>query len=221
MVDRKATDIILELEDKLDQALSMLKNLEFKMSILLNQRQPSPPQPSPPQASAPQNIAHVDSKSSIGPKQEVALVASKPSVFQSAPDLKSKLQKALLEAKQDSKNPVSSSSDDEVFEFKNADQVSNSKENLSKKIPVQQRIVYPDGKNVYMANVEIYSVDGSLVKKTNTNQVGKWMMLLASGRYKIKVTKSGSGQKPKIDIEYDISVPVTETTFELEIKKIL
>lgn len=92
-------------------------------------------------------------------------------------------------------------------------------ENVIKKIPVQQRIVYADGKNIYMANVEIFNSQGVSVKKTRTNQIGKYLAAIPSGEYTVTVTKAATTLKPKVDLNYSISIPNSDTQIELEPKQ--
>lgn len=90
---------------------------------------------------------------------------------------------------------------------------------VTKKIPVEQHIVYADGKNIYMANVEIYNNVGEKVKQTRTNQVGKWLAGLAVGTYTVNITKAGTALKPKVELQYTIDVPNSDSKVELEMKK--
>lgn len=92
-------------------------------------------------------------------------------------------------------------------------------ENIIKKIPVQQRIIYADGKNIYMANVEIFDLQGKSIKKTRTNQIGKWLAAVPVGQYNVKIIKEATTLKPKVDLNYSITVPNSDTQVELEPKQ--
>lgn len=89
-----------------------------------------------------------------------------------------------------------------------------------KKIAVQQKIVYPDGKNVIIATVEIYNMSNVLVKRTRTNSAGKWNATLDPGKYLIHITKSATTEKPLVEQRYEVEIPISHGPLELEPPKI-
>lgn len=60
----------------------------------------------------------------------------------------------------------------------------------TKKIPVGQRIVDANGKDVFMADVVITDAGGNVFYKGKTNAVGKWQSYLSEGSYTVKVSKT-------------------------------
>lgn len=202
--DRKATDVILGIEKKVDEILSYVKNIDFKYNLILGKLSEKTA-PSPP--------------SSVGEVTfpSFAPAPAAPSPFKASPDLKEKLRKAMEQAEDDALSDVP-----EV-----ATQLEGKRRNLRqhgqtqmRQIPVEQRIVYADGKNVYMASVNISQIDGTLVTKTNTNQTGKWIAALPPGDYHVKVTKAGTQVKPKVELEYQVTVPNQDSRVELDQRKV-
>lgn len=94
----------------------------------------------------------------------------------------------------------------------------NNEQSLDKKVPVRQRIVYPDGKNVCLASVEIFDINGKLVAQAKTNSTGQWISSLVPGTYNVKVNKNAAGNKPAISLNNTISVPLSDLPIELETK---
>lgn len=88
-----------------------------------------------------------------------------------------------------------------------------------KKSPVKQKVIYPNGKNICLANVEIFSLGPTgehLIKKCRTNSAGKWSAPLSSGRYTVCVSKIGTSTKPNVDVTYEIDIPVSDKPLELQ-----
>lgn len=74
-----------------------------------------------------------------------------------------------------------------------------------------------DNSPIYLANVELLDENGSLINQTRTNTKGRWMMALAPGSYQVHVLKrfpSDSGKK-SIDVTYPIVIPQSDKPVEL------
>lgn len=202
--ERKATEVILTMENLLKEILGHIKNIDLKYSLLIKK------------------IEKIDMKQPL-PEVEVVFPDYQPtqqaaSKFGSNSDLKSKIQLALEEAQRDTEQ-----SDQLTVETHQNGKRRNLRvqgDSQIRQIPVQQRITYEDGKNIYMASVEISDIDGNLVKKTNTNQVGKWQVPLSPGDYEVNVTKAGTAIKPKVELCYKINIPNQDSTVELETRKV-
>lgn len=187
---KKATDILLDLDKKVDEILLYLRNTDLKVALILNKLNLS--------SSAPEPI-------NPAPIKQVNNTTKAVSKFAVPSDLKQKLQTAIEEAKRDTFK-----SDEvtfhEVKEKTHPDQI--------RQIPVQQRIVFADGKSVYMATVIIYQ-NGEFVKQTKTNQMGKWITTLPSGKYQVKISKSGTQIKPKVELDYFVEIPNQDSAVQL------
>ena len=83
-------------------------------------------------------------------------------------------------------------------------------------IPVVQRIVDKNGKSVFLADVEIYnSANMESVAKVRTSGNGKWSAPLSVGKYRVVIRKRESLTKEKIEITQDITVDGTQSLLEL------
>lgn len=205
MTERKATDVLIDVETKVNELLAYVKNIDLKMAILLDKLNSFT-------AETPKKQVHVETPDVEFPPYQ----PSAPSPFTSTPDMKRKLQMALEQAQE------SELADEITAEVKQSGKRRNLRfhgESQSRQIPVQQRIVYSDGKNVYMANVEIFDSNNKLVNKTTTDQVGKWKIPLPPGKYTISVSKAGTPLKPKVELRYEETVPEQDSTVELETRK--
>jgi hypothetical protein len=95
-----------------------------------------------------------------------------------------------------------------------------SNKNNANAIPVIQRVVDANGKSIFMADVEIINSDnGEKVNKTRTNGAGKWQASLVTGNYKVILSKKEPLTKQKIEIIQDILVD--GNTAPLELKMII
>lgn len=202
--DRKATDVLLDLERKINEIHAYMKSMDFKYTLILDRLG---------------KLASV-SPSSVGEvvfPSVLPTTANANSPFKASSDLKEKLKKAMEQAQ-----------DDELADVPEvATRMEGKRRNLRthgtaqlRQIPVEQRITYADGKTVYMASVSVSEMDGTFVTKTNTNQTGKWLAALPPGDYRVKVTKAGTQVKPKVEMDYQITIPNQDSRVELEQKKV-
>jgi len=193
--NRKATDILLNIESHTNEILAYIRNLDLKYNILLDKVNKITNMPT---ASVVEEFPEFKQTSIKEEKPLrsglVQLPKGNPSPFQPAPDLKAKLQAAMKEAAE-----------------QNNKQVSTQIPTSTRVIPTYQKVAYEDGKAVYMAGVEIYGSDGVLIKKSTTDQVGKWKEALLPGEYLIKVNKSGNNKRPQVNMEYKINIPIAQT----------
>jgi len=84
-------------------------------------------------------------------------------------------------------------------------------------VPVVQRIVDKNGKSVFLADVEILLMENKQsISKTRTNGAGKWMASLPIGQYRIFVRKRESINKEKLEVMQDIQVDGTQSPLELK-----
>lgn len=88
---------------------------------------------------------------------------------------------------------------------------------ISNAIPVMQRIVDSTGKSIFLADVEISNIDSSMpTVKSRTNGTGKWMATLAPGSYKVVIRKRESLTKEKLESVQEISVTGSISPLELQ-----
>lgn len=88
----------------------------------------------------------------------------------------------------------------------------------SPKVSVSQQVLYSDNSPMYLAHVEIFTLNGTLVKKIRTNANGKWAAPLNPGEYSIRVFKrldDGAIKKP-VEFTYEIEIPSSKEKIMLE-----
>jgi len=228
---RKASDILLDLEAKVDNLISLVKGLDFNLKILSNK---------------------VNSMSSGG-----GVVSSKSSITieaagtkQMAPQYNTSFlphnsQNLIPIAGGQTinveKNPVGflRTSRPETFTAEippdptppNNEVVVNttstvtatvkeplaSKENSKKGgIPVIQRVVDKNGKSIFLADVEVLDSTGEQAHKTRTNAVGRWTASLSEGQYKVVIRKLESTTRERLESVQNIVVDKSSSPFELK-----
>lgn len=201
MTEKKATDLLLEIIATQTEIIGFVRNIDFTNKLILSKLQ------SPVVTAAP--TAKTSTVNSVD-KIDFHQVAT--------PQSKSKLQMALEQEEQEQME------NDLLTEESNLEGRRRTQRYVSpsvKKIPVQQRITYQDGKSVFMANVEIFDSNATIVKKTRTNQIGNWLAALPVGDYTVKIEKAATSLKPKVELVYSVSVPSTDQNqIEFETKKV-
>lgn len=89
----------------------------------------------------------------------------------------------------------------------------------NKKVPVIQRVTWVAAdsttKDLYMAEVSILNENKELVSKVKTNAAGKWQAYLKPGSYTINIVKTDTATKRKIEALQDIQVNDSNTTLTL------
>jgi hypothetical protein len=87
----------------------------------------------------------------------------------------------------------------------------------NKKVPVIQRVSDPTGKDLFMATVNILDENGNEIHKTKTNAAGKWQATLKPGEYEVKITKTDTTSKKILEGIQKIKVPASNSTFTLPV----
>lgn len=87
----------------------------------------------------------------------------------------------------------------------------------SNSVPVVQRVVDKTGKSIFLAEIEIVNLlNGEVINKTRTNGTGKWMASLPIGNYKTIIKKRDSMTKEKVEVSQDIQVDGMSSPLELQ-----
>lgn len=86
-----------------------------------------------------------------------------------------------------------------------------------KKVPVMQRVSDHTGKDIYMATVVITDESGHEIHKTKTNAVGKWQAQLKPAPYNIKITKTDTATKKVLETIQKITVNNSNTMITLPV----
>ena len=190
MSEKKISDIILDLESKIDYILESIKNIDFTNKLILSKLS--------------KNNLYVEkidtsNQFTFNKKNESGLDSvDQPNPSHVKTDIKQADQVVFKDA-------------DEQVVFKDVDEIVETKKTRkSGKITVEQFVSYPDGTKAVLVNVEIFNASNSLIKKSKTNSGGKWTALLDSGKYLIKLTKAPVNGKPAIQKQFEIDVVSNE-----------
>lgn len=225
--DRKATDVLLSIESKLESLLNHHRTQELNLKILSNKFN-----------SLIENIPkyfndHKQSMTRPQIKIEAADVSpvsknipissdfnlstdSDPVGFRrtSRPEtFEERESPALKETRESAIQKV-------VKNFENTKQQENTP-HLPPKLSeglisqITQRIVDKNQKSIFLAEVEIKSLEGELIHKTRTNSIGKWNATLPPGKYRVSASKRESSSKQKIEIFQDVEIDGSKSMMSL------
>lgn len=229
---RKATEVLLELETKIDVLLSIVRSQDLNIKVLSNKlnsliaNKPSvnSNQPSPVTIETENTTFRVvqDQKLQIPIFAEEKLqIDENPKGFRrtSRPETYSG-DNTSLPKKSDPKFPVQVPPAEAIVPkealSKTSPQVEQPKENSNPYIvPVQQRVVDKNGKSVFLADVTIIKTNGDKIFKGRTNGTGKWMTTLVPDTYKVVISRRDSFTKERVDLSQEIVVDGKTSPLEL------
>lgn len=210
MEPRKASEILLSIESKLDQLIAIISANDLTMKIIANKLQ---------------NLLDKNDVRVLpvsNPSIQSPIESPIPTVSMFSPS-KEELTIEGSEILQEEKIPsgirrTSRSADigdrNDLFNNKSLHEES-SHQNDSLKIPVVQRIVDKNGKSMFLADVEIINEQSSVVEKVKTNSVGKYQAKLSPGKYKVIIRKMEPISKIKMEGVQDIIVDSDKKIVEL------
>lgn len=233
---RKATDVLLDLELKIDNLINLIKSQDLNIKLLsnkLNMLLEKPEQTSKITVEAigaySNNLETPDEKPmkvssdfNMGiENQPVGFRrTSRPETYSGDNDYLEKDIKVFpvqvpkipeAEIIVNTEKPLNN-----IKESSTKNSLEASSPTINNGVPVIQRVVDKNGKSVFLADVEINDSNGKLVSKTRTNGTGKWMASLAVGTYKIIIKKRESMTKEKLESIQTIDVTGAQTPFELQ-----
>lgn len=183
---KKASEILLEVSDKLDTILSLVKNIDLNNKLInnkLNQLAQKPTTQIVVEAEKTVEVPIMEvEKNPLGIRRtsrDVEPISyKKPDIIKPASEINTDIivpSMPVTPVVETRSKPVE---EEKVHNF----EISN--------VPVSQRVVDKNGKSVFMAIVSIYnSSTGKLVKEIKTSSVGKWMISLPPGEYKAYIVK--------------------------------
>lgn len=192
---RKISDIIIELESKIDTVSKQIQNIDNNIKLILNR------------LSQNNNI-----KTPSLPPPELDILGVKRQII---PDLKPEIQ----ESKPNITQPTKAIEEEKDFDFPQVG-TENAASAPGRKVAVQQRITYSDGKNICLANVEIKKATGESIKKMRTNAMGKWIAVLEPGNYIVSISKSANKTNTDVELSYPVSIPESDRPIELPPPKV-
>jgi hypothetical protein len=188
---RKASDVLIDLERKIDNILKIISVYDMNIKIILdrsnktfemlnkihsyiNQPQENEPQPISPKHEEPIKISAADAITiTETPMQNKRVPTPEP------------------EQQQEDK--------------------------FIKKVPVVQRVTDSTGKDLFMADVIITNEEGKSVYKLKTNATGRWQALMKPGNYIVNIKKTDSATKKIIEASQNITVPPSNVGMTLPV----
>ncbi len=223
---RKASDIILSLEQKVDQLLKHTSALDFNIKILSNKlnsvldtlsqdKKQSPmfveAPPTPYTATAPLEpttmpIMQPTTQSFPIVKEHSLQISTAPEGFRrtSRPDGAT------------TPTPTPTVNAPPVVQTVPSTQQQAMPTNANK-VAVQQRVVDRNGKAIFLADVEIKDVsNGQVAHKGRTSSVGKWMAPLPAGRYQVTINKKEMATREQLEAIQNLVVDGNKTPLELQ-----
>jgi len=237
---RKASDIILSLESKIDQLMHMHRALDLNIKIIsnkLNQLIEAVNEPAPTNVEIPSQQVEVENALEQNPNA-VAVQAdlqlpgvdlspvgfrrtSRPETYmgnEQFTDVKNVPTPSMPQPKFQPQQPFPP----QPFPPQQAKaprmQQAQQPPNSNNKIAVQQRIVDKGGKPVFLADIEITNASNNQMEfKTRTNGVGKWQAVLPMGNYRVNVKKRESLTKEKIEITQNLIVDGSASPQDLQV----
>ncbi len=231
MEPRKASEIILSLENKIDILMATIKSMELNIKILsnklnlLSEKIDATPREQPKAASVGKFEA-VDMVPVEYPIEEVLEQnpqgfrrTSRPETYQKSNDI---LENGVLAPVQvpflNTKIPVQPQINKEVeptVVFKNYEEkvVSPTEvkidTNNSQVIAVSQRVMDSTNKSLFLASVKVYNSQNDVISPSDlkTDHMGKWKMILTPGKYTVEVNKLSG--KDRVELQKKVSIEIT------------
>jgi hypothetical protein len=234
MSDRKASDILLDLELKIDKLIASQQSNEMLYKALynkLNQFLQLQNNQQTQQVKYEVNVNGSESKPNVGPQPSGMFSISAPEIIEK-PILEQE-EKPNFSDRRGSRDfspavPKEPIRQKEVIAEIQLPPTSQAQEFQPKEkeveqslvggtIPVIQRVIDKNGKVVFLAEVDIYDRDTlKLAFKTKTNGMGKWMASLKPGTYKVRIEKKETLSKPKIESYQELVVKEDSSRIDLQ-----
>jgi hypothetical protein len=230
---RKATDVILELESKIDIALNLIRNQDLNIKLLSNKLnlllEKSNSESNKIIVEAVNTIPQSNIEKTIPVSSENKLpLEQNPKGFRRTSRPETFTGDDAYLNKPDNKStvtfPMQMPKNMATAEIVVPDQVKPTSLNKEKAqveapsnaIPVVQRVVDKNGKSVFLADIEIINAaNNEPISKTRTNGTGKWMASLPVGQYKVIAKKRESLTKEKVEVVQTIMVDGGSSPLEL------
>lgn len=188
-MERKATDILLDLEDKLDKLLLHVANMDNNYKIIISR------------------LDQLKNNNSVAFQPKNAEISSS---FQ--PDnsgFSVSVSNSEIIDKKESKNSIQNADNQVKHEKIRVSQVVRYPKGKNSK---QNNVVLASVKIYDSKGVE----SGSVVGENRTDQNGRWKIDLSPGSYFVHILKPASTQKPQVDHYFPIDIDGEKSVMELD-----
>lgn len=220
---RKASDVLIDLELKINTLLQLVRSQDINIKILSNKLNAL--LDSKPIENISMESENITNKIQISAEDKLPIEQFPPALRRnSRPE-------TYNSSNNDQFTDYKPTSDAEVIvDFKDKpikngfvkldlpnEEVNDKNDQNHMVIPVHQRVVDRNGKSVFLADVDIINLDNNKsVFKTRTNGTGKWMASLNPGNYNIIIQKRESVSKEKVKIEQSLTILPDSSLIELQ-----
>jgi len=235
---RKATDVLLSIEQKLEKLIELLQNNNLSDKILSNKlntvisslsekKNSSPiftaeavnisvPSTVPVVAEEALHINDTPASNGFSRTSRSETFAGDNSYFKKI-DKKEKSTKMPIQIpKGDYVEVIVPTQTNEVQQTKVVTSTPATKLNTSNVVSVVQRVVDKNGKSLFLADVEIINKDDlQVIQKLKTNATGKWMCSLPIGQYSVLIKKRDHITKQIVEIGQNLEVNGSSNPLEL------
>lgn len=204
---RKATDVLLALEAKVETLSKLMYSLDMNIKLVLNRLNTlsgTPVQQTPMQMPADPDKQVVQTS-----QQEVIPLANKME------DFTGHRRTARAESYADETAATVPVRNAPVPREVQASKQVIDTANAGKKVPVVQRVSDNTGKDLFMAKVSVFDMNEKSVCETKTSASGKWQAILPPGKYKVKIIKTDTATKKQIEALQEITVKDTGSVLTL------
>lgn len=195
--ERKASDVLLALEQKVNELLGYYKNLDHNIKLILQSINSQRAIQSPASEDIPTVKFPSENKSESQAKENKNLVVGEPL---DEDESKQVAQEAMPQGSR------------RTSKF-----VSKEKNSTTKKIAVTQQVSFPDGDPVAFANIEITDSKGETIKRTKTNGNGTWLAPLVPGEYKVYLRKNMTEDSDRLPVEFNQNIEVPQSNRSIQL----
>jgi hypothetical protein len=222
--ERKVSDVVADLERKVDSALAYLKNLDATIKVLLGNINSLSMKLDG--WTVPKSESHVPSVKDTGiinkdnfdsrPKtSKFADMAAQHGIQVEEPE---SINLGSVGIRQSNLPPDPSGYDlVEAHSRPVHTQRGQRAQTAVTRVAVSQLLSQKDGTPLFLASIQVTNESGELVKQSRTNTKGRWNAALDPGDYYVRVLKRFSQEdREPLDVNYKIQVPPSSEMMELD-----
>jgi hypothetical protein len=235
--DRKATDVLLDLEKKIDAILGIVRSQDLQLKILSNKLSDAASNMRNAPAASPkftmeavnvskQVVQPLQSQQflNLNDERQVAVSAENALPIELEPKGFSRTSRSDTYADEPIKYPIQMPSQNKHAEitvpikaFQQQEPAVVKENQMQNAVPVSQRVVNSTGKSLFLADVELIDLTTmQQVHKTRTNGSGKWLASVVPGNYRIIISKLEMPSKQKLEATQDVMIDGSNSPYELQ-----
>lgn len=208
MTERKASEVLLDLEQRINNIETLLKLQEFQLRLVIDnfnkffrQIEESKKPKEQPTILGSQKTSEIVKTELADPIEQESIIDKKNRLM--------KIEHVKVEPNQ---------KQDIAFKSKKPERLGDIDSNNTafdneRKVPVHQKLILYDGTPMSGAKVLVKNENGDVIKTAETNQTGRWQAALSPGKYSINVSGKHNGQS--LECNQTFEVPAMSSPLEL------